>query len=160
MVDFPTRDNCDINNPDEAFLPMLVALPYQRGAQLVMPVGYLRLVSRRIWEQGGMVQCESCGHTKTPKMDYVPPAANSPHWLTDPGRFVEAGQGVEASLDDEIDASLAKMAQRQKVELFKALVAAESGAEVPDTPAGKVVSGMPAVQKEAILRRLRDRDSA
>lgn len=155
-ADFPTRNNCDPSNPDEAFLHMLVALPHMNGAQLVMPVEYLRLVSRRIWEQGGMVECESCGHTKAPKYDYVAPAANSPHWLTDPGRFVEAGQGAKVSLEGEIDASLERMGHRQKVELFKALQADEAGEPVPDTPAGEVVSRMPAPQKAAVLRRLRD----
>jgi len=153
MVSFPTRENCDPSNPEEAFLWMLVALPYQNGAQLVMPVGYLRQVSKRLWDLGARPVAE-------PRYDYVPPAPSSPHWLTDPGRFVPAGQGKKASLDNEIDASLAQMGHRQQVELFKALEADEAGRGLPDTPAGKVVSNMPAAQKAAVLKRMRERDTA
>ena len=33
--DFPTRDNCDPTNPYQAFLWMLVAMPYQQDNLLV-----------------------------------------------------------------------------------------------------------------------------
>lgn len=125
-----------------------------------MPVSYLRLVSQRIWDQGGMIECENCGHTKAPKLDYVPPTASSAHWLTDPGRYVPHGEGPKAGMDAEIDASLSRMAQRQQAELFKALEAAEAGKPLPDSPAGQVIENMPEVQRAAILRRLRERDAA
>lgn len=80
-MDFPLRENCDPNNPEEAFLWMLVALPQQNGGQLVMPVTYLRQVSRRLWDCGARPAAE-------PTIRYVRPPGNGPHWLTNPGTWL------------------------------------------------------------------------
>jgi len=147
--DFPTRDNCNPEDPSEAFLWMLVALPYQNGGQLVMPVEYLKLVSKRLWDLGARPVAE-------PEIAYVAPSSSSPHWLTDPGKFVPVDQVEEARQEAEIDGALAKMGHRQSVELFQALEADEAGRDIPDTPAGQVVRGMPPKEKAAVLKRLRD----
>ena len=76
---FPLRENCDPTNPDEAFLWMLVALPYQTGAQLVMPVEYLQMVSRRLWECGARPAA-------APTIKYRPPSGSEPNWMSAPGR--------------------------------------------------------------------------
>jgi hypothetical protein len=147
--EFPTRENCDPSVPEEAFLWMLVALPYQNGGQLVMPVEYLKLVSKRLWDLGARP-------VEEPVIEYVRPSAASPHWLTDPGKFVPKGQGQRASDEAMIDASLAKMAHRQRTELYQALVAAEQGRDLPSTPAGQVVSSLSDSQRAQILGRMRD----
>lgn len=78
---FPTRENCDLNDPKEMFLWMLAALPGVRGAQLVMPVSYNMAVSEHLYECGARLAAE-------PVKKYQPPTANEPHWLTSPGRWV------------------------------------------------------------------------
>ncbi len=85
FVGFPTRENCDPNNPYEAFLWMLVALPYQQGGQLVMPVSYLQLVSKRLWDCGARPAAD-------PAIKYRQPTGCEPHWMTAPGRWVDVGE--------------------------------------------------------------------
>ena len=97
--DFPTRENCDPNNPYQAFLWMLVAMPYMKGAQLVLPVDYLQFVSKRLWD---------CGvrQVEDPTIKYQKPAATDANWMTSPGSWVpadapdrEAGRPVEIAVD-------------------------------------------------------------
>lgn len=97
--DFPTRDNCDPTNPYQAFLWMLVAMPYQKGAQLVLPVDYLQFVSKRLWD---------CGvrPVEDPVIKYQKPLATDANWLTSPGTWVtvdapdrEPGRPVEIAVD-------------------------------------------------------------
>lgn len=79
--DIPTRENCDPTNPYQAFLWMLVAMPYVKGAQLVFPIDYLQLVSKRLWD---------CGvrPVEEPVIKYQKPLATDPNWLTSPGSWV------------------------------------------------------------------------
>ena len=85
FIGFPTRENCNPNDPYQAFLWMLVALPYQTGAQLIMPVQYLQLISKRLWD---------CGvrPVEEPKIKYRPPSGSEPNWMTAPGRWVNAAE--------------------------------------------------------------------
>lgn len=78
---FPTRENCDLSDPKEMFLWMLVALPGVRGAQLVMPISYNMAVSEHLYECGARLAAD-------PVKKYQAPAANEPHWMTSPGRWV------------------------------------------------------------------------
>jgi hypothetical protein len=78
---FPTRENCDLNDPRQMFLWMLAALPGVRGAQLVMPVSYNMAVSEHLYECGARIAA-------APTKKYQPPTANDPHWMTSPGRWV------------------------------------------------------------------------
>lgn len=50
--DFPLQENCDPNDPEEAFLWQLVGPPGMKGAPLPFPVVYLRQVSKRLWDTG------------------------------------------------------------------------------------------------------------
>ena len=84
-ADFPLRETCDPTNPEEAFLWMLVALPMQRGAPLIMPVEYLRQISRRLWDCGARPVAE-------PVIKYRKPMSGDPHWLTAPGQWVPASE--------------------------------------------------------------------
>lgn len=78
---FPTRENCDLDDPKQMFLWMLAALPGVRGAQLVMPISYNMVVSEHLFECGARLSAE-------PTKKYQPPTANDPHWMTSPGRWV------------------------------------------------------------------------
>lgn len=48
----PLFENCDLENPRQAFLPGFTALPGAHGAPLVFPVEYWQAVSWRLWMLG------------------------------------------------------------------------------------------------------------
>ena len=151
--EFPTRENCDPTNPREAFLWMFVALPHVKGAPLIMPISYYEDVSERLWELGARP-------TEEPTLEWVPPSATEPHWLTSPGRWVPAGTGPKRTERDEAKDAVSRMSMQQKAELFKVLEALESGESLPDTPAGKVVNTLTFEQREVVLAVLREGQGA
>lgn len=140
--EFPTRDNCDPSDPEEAFLWMFAALPGTRGGPLLMPVEYLRLVSKRLWDLGARP-------VEQPTLEWVPPQASEPNWMTSPGRWVEPGS--QGDSDHEARAAVAKMSPQQRHELQKALEADVP----PETTVGSVVRSMTLVQRQTVLRVLR-----
>lgn len=111
----PTRENCNPNCPEEAFLWMLVGLPNQNGAPLSWPVGYLRLVSRRMWDCGSRpADCDrSLKVDAAPVVKYRMPSNGSAHWLTSPGSWHSvddpdpAGPGLRQVLEQMPQADLA-----------------------------------------------------
>ncbi|MGV0805815.1 phage gene 29 protein family protein [Mycolicibacterium setense] len=117
---FPTRDNCDLEDPKEMFLWTLVALPGQNGAQLVMPISYLMLVSEHQHDCGAMLACPSCGFSKQPQKVYVPPAGNDPHWLTSPGHWMDPASAPQRESDPLGDV-LDQMPAIQQAALFERL---------------------------------------
>jgi len=110
---FPTRENCDRNNPYQAFLWMLVAMPYMKGAQLVLPVDYLQFVSKRLWD---------CGvrPTEEPTIKYQKPAATDPNWLTSPGSWVDI-DAPERDPVRPVEAAVDGLLNQQQGELLKEL---------------------------------------
>lgn len=156
----PTRAVCDLSKPGEMFAWMFAGLPLMRGAPMLFDGEWASSASQHLSDGGAMLRCPECGYEKSPEREYVPPDLSGPHWLTSPGEWVPAGQKPALPLDAQIDASLEKMSTRQQAELFKALEADEAGQELPDTPAGKVVSTLSGEQRAAVLKRLRERDTA
>lgn len=145
---FPTRDNCNPDDPEEAFLWMFAALPHVKGAPLIMPVEYYRAVSKRLWDLGARPAVE-------PALEWVAPTATEAHWLTSPGRWVPAGTGPKRSEEDEARTAIAQMSLQQRAELLKVLEALEAGGVIPDTPAGRVVNTLSFHQREVVLKVLR-----
>ena len=156
----PLREHCDLDDPREMFAWMFAGLPLMNGAPMLFDSGWALDASEHLYDGGAMLKCPECGYVKSPGKEYIPPDFTGPHWLTSPGEWVPYGEKPRQSLDGEIDAALSKMSIRQQAELFKALCADEAGEPIPSTPAGEVVERMPAPQKEAILKRMRSRDSA
>lgn len=78
--EFPSVANCDKDNPEEAFLPYLVGIPGMKGASLVFPVKYLRLLSKRLWDGGARL-------TEEPVIFYHPPALGDMNTLTAAGEW-------------------------------------------------------------------------
>ena len=110
---FPTRENCDPTNPYQAFLWMLVAMPYQKGAQLVLPVDYLQLVSKRLWD---------CGvrPVQEPVIKYQKPLSTDPNWLTSPGSWVDPdtpNRDPRTPTEKAVD----NLTNQQAAELFREL---------------------------------------
>lgn len=87
---FPTRDNCDLDDPKEMYLWTLVGLPGMNGGPLILPPEYLMMVSEHIFELVGPVKCEACGHLHDPEKKYIPPTGSEPNWATSPGQWVPA----------------------------------------------------------------------
>lgn len=141
--EFPTRDNCDPTNPEEAFLWMFAALPHVRGAPLIMPPDYYRLVSKRLWDLG----CRPVGE---PVLEWIPPSATEPHWMTSPGRWVPAGAAGRLSEDEQARQIVARMSMQQRAELKKALRAWADGEPLPDTPAGRAANALTDHQREVV----------
>ena len=78
---FPFRENCDPNNPYQAFLWMLVALPNMPGGQLLMGSDYLQLISQRLWLLGARP-------AEPPTLKYRPPQGRDGWWRGIPGDWV------------------------------------------------------------------------
>lgn len=146
--EFPTRANCDPDDPEEFALWAFVALPNVKGAPLIMPVEFYRQVSKHLHELGFR-------HVEAPEKEWVPPSANDPHWATSPGRWVPAGSVVRSE-EDEAREAVAKMSQPQQAALFKVLETWEAGEPLPDTPAGRAVNTLTFAQREVILTVLRE----
>ena len=153
---FPTRENCDPNDPTEAFLWMFAALPGLNGGPLIMPIEYYRNVSKRLWDLGARP-------VEEPTLEYEGPSANEPNWATSAGRWVEAGSVTpEAKARRGMESGLARMGHAQRVEFYKALVAWETGQPLPDTASGRVVANMVAGEPHLlpialeVLRELHD----
>jgi hypothetical protein len=83
FVGFPTREKCDPNNPYQMFLWCLVAMPYQEGGQLAMPIDYLQFVSKRLYDLGLRL-------VEEPTLKYQFPIDTDPNWLSNPGHWVDA----------------------------------------------------------------------
>lgn len=145
--EFPTRQNCDPSDPEEAFLWMFVALPHVKGAPLIMPIEYYRAVSKRLWELG-------CRPTEEPIWEWVAPQATDPNWLTSAGKWVPAGTRAKRSEHDEARDAIAPMSVQQKTELLKTLKRVAAGDALPDSPSGRVVATLNSRQREVVLEVL------
>lgn len=110
---FPTRENCDPNNPYQAFLWMLVAMPYMKGAQLVLPVDYLQFVSKRIWDCGARPVVE-------PVIKYQKPAATDANWLTSPGTWVDV-EAPDPEASRPVEVAVDSLKSQQQAELVREL---------------------------------------
>lgn len=116
----PTRENCDLTDPSEMFLWMLVALPGMNGGQQAMPSSYNMIVSQHLYDCGAMLQCPECGHTNDPAKVYVPTAADDPHWMTSPGSWMTPDKAPQRE-DDPLDTVLDKLTSQQQANLLRRL---------------------------------------
>ena len=112
--EFPTRENCNPEDPEEAFLWMFAALPGVKGAPLLMPVDYYRLVSKRLWELG-------CRPAAEPTLEWVPPSATDANWMTSPGRWVPAGTRPAPDGRQAAREAVDKLTAQQRYELLQVL---------------------------------------
>ena len=125
----PRKENCDLSDPKEMFLWMLVALPGVNGGHQVMPSSYNMLVSERLWQLGAMLRCPECGFTKVAEMEYIPPTVEDPHWLTSPGRWVKPGT-VPVPEKDAIDTAIDDLSLQQRTALYQRLKEREKEGEL------------------------------
>lgn len=116
----PTRENCDPNNPYEMFLWMFVALPYVKGAPLLMPLNYYQHVSKHLHDLGLRLTCENCGHAHQPKLKYQPPLSTDPNVWTSPGRWV-ALEVPDRDPRTPAEMAVDQLIAQQQDQLFKEL---------------------------------------
>ena len=114
----PTRENCDIDDPQQMYLWGFVGLPGMNGGALGFPSSVLMLWSEHFYELFGPVKCEACGHVKEPDKQYVPPSAQDAHWMTSPGRWKKGHVPPRRSSLDEV---LDNMPNQVKAALFERL---------------------------------------
>lgn len=125
----PTIDNCDLDNPKQAFLWMFTATPGQKGAPLLMPDSYYEMQSYHMWVLGARPQ-------RRPQLKWRPPnnaVAN---------RWSAAGEWVHLDEPDPVRTTMAdivaKLPQEDRAEL-KELINNKLGVEDvadPSTPEG------------------------
>ena len=91
----PTRENCDLTNPRQAFLWMFTAPPGQAGAPLMMPTEYFEIMSWRLWVLGARPVAE-------PTQKWVPPASvTASPWMA-------AGKWVDIDTPDPVRKTVAE----------------------------------------------------
>ncbi|MGV9616826.1 phage gene 29 protein family protein [Nocardia xishanensis] len=137
---FPTRDNCNPADPEEAFLWMLVGLPGLKGAPLLLPIQHLRAVSRRLWDCGARP-------AEDPVIKYRPPRVGDPHWLVSPGTWTDINDPDPEDIFD-IRQFVAELPLRQRQQLAAALGLTGS---VPDEPPEPMLPVMTPVSGEATV---------
>lgn len=146
---FPTKDNCNPDDPEEFALWAFAAMPGVSGGQFILPIEYFRQVSQRLWDLGFR-------HVEEPTLEYVGPSANEPNWATSAGRWVAAGSmSFEDKARRDVESAVARMGHQQKTDLFTALQAWEAGDDIPETSAGKVVRNMIADEPQLLPIALR-----
>ena len=82
--ELPTRDNCDLDDPEEMFLWMLVAIPGMKGAPFPFPIEYLREVSRRLYDCGARLTAEQTVWYHTPQAWDISPMFAAGEWKDTP----------------------------------------------------------------------------
>ncbi len=146
---FPTREVCNLDDPDEMFLWMLVGLPGQDGAPLPMPQSALRMVSRRLYNAGARFHPEHC------TIKYRPPQAGDPNILTNPGTWM----GIDEP-DPDPKALFGGLSREQKAEIRKKFGLDDEPDKVPYVKAdGSTVMVTPA-QMARYNAAKKDRDDA
>lgn len=101
----PTRDTCDLTNPEETFLWCFVGMAHVVGAMLAFPLKWWRKVSAHLVRCGAMLTCPQCGYSKQPEVRFQLPVGDA--MLGAAGRWVPA-DSPEA--DDPLGEQLAKVA--------------------------------------------------
>ncbi|MGW3545901.1 translation initiation factor IF-2 N-terminal domain-containing protein [Nocardia niigatensis] len=80
-IGVPLRENCDAQNPRQAFLWMFVAMPAMKGAPLMLPTEYWEMQSWRMWVLGARPADE-------PTMKYQAPASVTANQWQAAGKWV------------------------------------------------------------------------
>lgn len=78
----PTRENCDLTNPRQAFIWMFVAPPGQSGAPLMYTTDYFELLSWRMWVLGARP-------IEEPTQKWLPPENMTANPWTAAGKWVD-----------------------------------------------------------------------
>lgn len=101
----PTRETCDLNDPEERFLWCFVGMSHVVGAMLAFPLEFWRKVSKHLSELGVMLRCPECGFEPQPSKKFRR-KRGEPTMLGAGGGWVDVDEPDEA---DELAERLDKM---------------------------------------------------
>ena len=126
----PTRENCDLRNPRQAFLWMFTGMPGVVGAPLIFPTEYWEEVSYHQWE------CGARPSAKPVKKYQVSRESMMNHW-TAAGKWVDLSEpdAPEKTLADVVE----EMSQADKIALREVVLdkmGLGGGTPRPDVPEG------------------------
>lgn len=121
---FPTRENCDLSNPEEMFLWMFIGAPKITGGALPFPTAYLRMLSKHFHELGAMVQCPACGHEPGSTKHLEMPAHGGVHQLYNPPLWKDGPYPEHGTAADKLDLIVENMAPYDRSMLIKKLTEA------------------------------------
>lgn len=146
----PTRQTCNLQDPEEALLWMWVALPHVRGGPMLLSEVAHRKDSKHLWELG-------VRPVEEPILEYVPVSAAQHDWATSAGTWVPVGS-VSADERDyrDLKSGMARLGQVQKAELRTALQANREGRPLPESKASAVVRGLTPKQRVMAWELLHD----
>jgi Protein of unknown function (DUF2744) len=112
--DFPLRENCDPNNPYEAFLWMLVGLPGWKGSQLIIILPWLQLISKRLWDLGARP-------VAPPILKYRPPPNMDATLWGHPGDWVDPDEPDRPDMRAPARQAVDALLPAQKIEHLREL---------------------------------------
>ena len=141
--EFPLKENCDPNDPEEAFLYQLVGPPGMKGAPLPFPVKYLRMVSRRLWDTGAR---PGIG----PELiEYHRPRLGDSNVLFAAGEWKPAGQPKEPVVELEMKDLPLEIRRRAAQQLL------ENGDFPAPAPSGEPVVPAPTIEVPTFAEKVR-----
>lgn len=111
----PTREACDLTDPEERFVWMFLDLPPVKGGALILPVPMLKEISKHLSDAGAMLECPDCGCSPTPSVK----------WQRLPGHdpmLGSAGHWVDAATPDDDNAAVRDVLHSVKPDVHKALI--------------------------------------
>lgn len=111
----PTREACDLNDPEERFVWPFLDLPGVVGGSLILPVPMLKEISQHLDDCGVQIACESCGHEKQPKVKWRPVLGSSP-------MLGNAGQWVSFDTPDDENKHVREVLDQARPEVIGALM--------------------------------------
>ncbi|CAM3535887.1 phage gene 29 protein family protein [Tsukamurella ocularis] len=123
---FPTRENCNLDDPEEMFLWLLVGAPMITGGALPFTTGYLRMLSKHWWELGAMIRCPECGHEPGPRKHLEMPAHGGVHQLYNPPVWKDGPYPEGGTQADKLDAVVENMSPYDRSVLIKKLTEANN----------------------------------
>ncbi|MFB7719330.1 DUF2744 domain-containing protein [Nocardia sp. NPDC056100] len=81
----PLHEDCDPDNPSDAFIWALVGLPGPRNSPLLVHPDVLRKWSKHLWDLGFR------HYPEHQSKEYHPPARGVTHWLNGAGQWADKG---------------------------------------------------------------------
>ncbi|MBF6356518.1 DUF2744 domain-containing protein [Nocardia higoensis] len=84
-MSIPLYEECNPDDPYDAFVWALVGLPGPRNSPLLVHPDVLRQWSKHLWDLGFR------HHSDQQLREYIPPARGVTHWLNGSGQWAEKG---------------------------------------------------------------------
>ncbi|MGW4371038.1 phage gene 29 protein family protein [Nocardia takedensis] len=135
----PAQQDCDQDNPEDAFVWAFVGLPGPRNGPMLVPQQQLRKWSRHLWELGFR------HHPEHQELEYHPATPEGEHWLFQAGSWVPVGTPRPPSTGE---LSVADLSAAERQELVRQLRESgdlahlvEAGTVVPDVARAGVFDG-------------------